>query len=127
MSQVDLVPKKKRAVLPSSWVFMLDPYDQKAKDVIEYLKKARSPNYTMQVRGRGARKKPGDSQSLPLDRAQRVAVYIFGKDKAELPTKTVQPPEPKVKAEKKKRASLPGGSLPDMLNRIEKENKRGKQ
>jgi len=126
MSQVDLVPKKKRAVLPSRWVFWLDPYDSKAKKVIEYLRESLSPNYTMQVRGRGSRKHPGDSQSLPLDRAQRVAVYIFGKDKAELPTKTVPPPKPKVKAEKKKKTKLPGGSLPAMLNRIEKENKRGK-
>jgi len=117
---------KKRAVLPSKWVFLLDPYDRKAKNVIEYLRKALSPNYTMQVRGRGTRKKPGDSQSLPLDRAQRVVVYVFGKDGTEMPTKTVPPPKPKAKVEKKKRASLPGGSLPDMLNRIERENKRGK-
>ena len=126
MSQVDLVPKKKRAVLPSSWVFMLDPYDQKAKDVIEYLKKARSPNYTMQVRGRGSRKDHHDRQSIPLSRAEWVTVYIYGKDKAELPTKTVSPPKPKVKVEKKKKTKLPGGSLPAMLHRIERENKSGK-
>lgn len=101
------------------WVFKLDPYDRKAKNVIAYLRASLSPNYILKVRGRGARTKPGDDAGIPLSRAQRVVVYVFGKDGTELLTT-------RVKVEKKKKAKAPGGRLRDLLNKLEKDSKSGK-
>ena len=116
-------------VLPSKWVFKLDPYDKKAKETLAYLRKALSPNYTLKVRGRGTRAKPGDEQSVPLSRAQRVVVYVFRKDGAgreqDIPAVPALP-EPKSKKRAEPKEKLPsGGSLNELIGRIKNREKRG--
>lgn len=118
-----------RKVLPSKWVFKLDPYDRKAKNVIAYLRKALSPNYTLKVRGRGTRAKPGDDRSVPLSRAQRVVIYIFGKDGTgrhqDIPAVPLLP-EPKPQKTTEPKEKLPaGGRLDDLIGRLRKGEKKG--
>ncbi len=114
-------------VIPSKWVFKLDPYDRKAKNVIVYLRKALSPNYSLKVRGRGTRGQAGDSQSVPLSRAQRVVVYVFRKDGTgrqrdiEAPLLLPAPKQRKVTEPKEKLP--PGGSLNELIGRIKKGEK----
>jgi hypothetical protein len=103
-----------RTVLPSSWVFRLEPWDKKTRQLVEMLHKSLSPNYRMSVRGRGPRTQPGDSHSIPLARAKSVVVYIYGKNHQELPTMNVPPPK---KREPKKKP-VAGGRLGDMMKKL---------
>ena len=109
------------------WVFKLDPYDRKAKNVITYLRKSLSPNYSLKVRGRGTRAKPGDEAGVPLSRAQRAVVYVFRKDGTgrqrdiEAPP-LLLPPKPQKVTEPKEKLP-PGGSLPELIGKIKKGEK----
>lgn len=120
---------KGRTVIPSKWVFKFDPYDKKAKNTIDRMRKALSPNYSIQVRGRGSRTQPGDERGVPLSRAQRVVVYIFVKTptgrREDLPSVPLLPaPKPQPKAEP--REKLPaGGSLDDLIGRLRNGEKAG--
>jgi len=109
-------------VLPSKWVFKLDPYNKEAKKALAYLRKALSPNYIMQVRGRGARKEPGDSQGVPLSRADRAVVYLFRKDGTQRGAdfEAGSPPmlpAPKHPTEPKEKLP-PGGSLDEQIKKL---------
>jgi len=114
-------------VIPSKWVFKLDPYDRKAKNVLAYLRKSLSPNYTLKVRGRGTRAKPGDEQSVPLSRAQRAVVYVFRKDGTGRQQDIKAPlllPVPKPKKVTEPEVKLPlGGSLNEQIAKLKKGEK----
>jgi len=116
-----------RKVLPSKWLFKLEPYDKEAKKALAYLRKSLSPNYTLKVRGRGTRKEPGDSQSVPLSRAQRAVVYVFRKDGTrggadlEAP-KLLPPPKPRKVTEPKEKLPA-GGSLNEQIAKLKKGEK----
>lgn len=101
------------------WVFHLDPYDKDAKFVLDYLRKHISPNYRLQVRGRGRRSQPGDSQTLPLERADKAVVYIWRKDRNVKDTGIPVLPEAK-DHELEEAWEEGGGSLGDQLDRLHK-------
>ena len=108
--------------MESKWVFKLDPYDRKAKNVLAYLRKSLSPNYRLKVRGRGTRAKPGDEQSVPLSRAQRVVVYVFRKDgtgrQRDIEAPLMLPaPKPRKVTEPKEKLP-PGGSLNEQIRKL---------
>lgn len=114
-------------VLPSKWVFKLDPYDRKAKNVLAYLRESLSPNYTLKVRGRGTRAKPGDEQSVPLSRAQRVVVYVFHKDgtgrQQDIKAPLLLPAPKSQKVTEPKEKLPPGGSLNEQIAKLQKGEK----
>jgi len=114
-------------VLPSKWVFKLDPYNKEAKKILAYLRKSLSPNYTLLVRGRGTRKEPGDEASLPLTRAEWAVVYVFRKDgtRRNADIETTKPPSlPSPKPATEPREKLPpGGSLNELIGEIKKREK----
>jgi len=108
--------------MESKWVFKLDPYDRKAKNVIAYLRKTLSPNYSLKVRGRGARAKPGDERGVPLSRAQRAVVYVFRKDGTgrQRDIEATQPlsiPRPRKATEPKEKLPA-GGSLNEQIKQL---------
>jgi hypothetical protein len=106
----------KPAPLPSCWVFKLDPWDAKAKKIADALHKGLSPNFRMLVKGRGPRG-AGYRQSIPLDKAKYVVIYIYGKTVDDrLPTMRVPPP----KERKPRKKQLQGGSLGSMIRKLEK-------
>ena len=111
----------------TKYVFKLDPYDRKAKNVLAYLRKCLAPNYTLKVRGRGPRTEHGDSQSLPLSRAKWVAVYVFRKDGTGRQQDIEAPlllPAPKPRKVTEPKEKLPaGGSLPELIGKIRKGEK----
>ena len=118
---------KKRSVLPSKWVFKLDPYNKEAKHVLAYLRKSLSPNYTLKVRGRGTRAQPGDEAGVPLSRAQRAVVYVFRKDgtrrNADIEAPKLLPP-PKPQKVTGPKGKLPaGGSLNEQIAKLKKGEK----
>jgi len=116
-----------RRLLPSKWVFKLDPYDRKAKNTIAYLRKSLSPNYRLKVRGRGTRAQPGDDRGVPLSRAQRVVVYVFHKDGTGRQQDIAGPqllPASKPRKVTEPKEKLPaGGSLNELIGKLKKSDK----
>ena len=112
--------------VPVKYLFKLDPYDAAGKAVVTLMRKSLSPDYRLVLRGRGPNRK--GRQSLPLDEAAWVAVYIFRKD--DRIQDTTFPTEDEVKstaAERKVRDLLDdqanrGGSLGDLLEGMGKQS-----
>lgn len=103
------------------WVFWMEPYDDQAKGVIKYLRKTISPNYYLKVRGRGPRRDRGEEESLPLDKATRVVVYIFRKDERVKDTGLPLTPEAEERAAQRIWAEG-GGSLVNGLGKLKEED-----
>lgn len=103
--------------MESKWVFLLDPYDDRAKETVEYLRKSLSPNYVLKVRGRGHREGPGSDHSIPLGKSERAVVYIFRKDDTVKDTGLPTADEFE-KALAKEAASETGGSMTKIMERL---------